>query len=130
MLKSFLSGLLACSGLVLGLAPPTSNPSLVSPQYDEPKCTLPQFDRDPSQRREEVASNHAGFLYGPPLIGNSSFFPNGTLGDQRVSADVAVFLQNAAFINKSIEDESGAVVQKVIQVRYIYSYSAADIEIN
>ena len=130
MLKPFLGGLLAFSGLVLGLAPPTSNPSLVSPQYVESKYSLPQFDHDPSQRREEVATNHAGFLYGAPLIGNSSFFPTGTLGEQRWKADVAVFMQNADFITKSIEDEQGAVVQKVTQVRYIYSYSAAGIEIS
>ena len=127
MLKSFLTSLFACSGLVLGLAPPTSNPSLLSPTYVEPKYTLPQFDRNSSQRRDEVASNHAGFLYGPPLIGNSSFFPNGTLGDQRVNADVDAFIQNAAFINQSIEAERGAVVQKVTQVllfTIIYSFSS------
>ena len=120
MSKSFLPGLFACSALVLGLAPPTSNPSLLSPTYVEPKYTLPQFDRDPSQRRDEVASNHAGFLYGPPLIGNSSFFPTGTLGGQRVNADVVAFTQNAAFITQSIEAERGAVVQKVTQVLYIF----------
>ena len=121
MLNLFLTGLFACSGLVLGLTPPTSDPSLLSPQYLEPKYTLPQFDRNPSQRHDEVALNHAGFLYGPPLIGNSSFFPKGTLGDQRVNADLVTFTQNAAFINHSIETEQGAVVQKVTQVLYIHS---------
>ena len=118
MSKSFLTGLFACSGLVLGLTPPTSNPSLLSPTYVESKYSLPQFDPNPSQRRDEVASNHAGFLYGPPLIGNSSFFPNGTLGVQRVNADVVAFEQNAVFITQSIEAERSAVVQKVTQVLY------------
>ena len=131
MSKSFLTTLFACSGLVLGSAPPPSNPSLVSPKYVEPKYSLPQFDRNPSQRLEEVALNHAGYLYGPSLIGNSSFFPNGTLGNQRVGADVNTFMLNAAFITTSIEDESGAVVQKVTQVRlpyytYIYSTSSGE----
>ena len=124
MSKSILTGLFACSGLVLGLTPPTSNPSLVSPTNVEPKYTLPQFDRNPSQRREEVASNHAGFLYGPSLIGNSSFFPAGTLGGQRVNADIAVFTENAAFITQSIEAERSAVVQKVTLVRNTYIYSS------
>ena len=122
MSKFFLTGLLVCCGLVLGLTPPTPDPSLISPKYVEPKYSLPQFDHNPSQRRNEVALNHAGFLYGPSLIGNSSFFPTGTLGDQRVNADVGAFLQNSAFINQSIEDERGAVVQKVTQVRYRYSH--------
>ena len=120
MSKSFLISLFACSGLVLGLAPPTSNPSLLSPTYVESKYSLPQFDPNPSQRRDEVASNHAGFLYGPPLIGNSSFFPAGTLGGQRVNADVVAFTQNAVFITQSIEAERSAVVQKVTQVLYIF----------
>ena len=130
MSKSLLTSLFACSGLVLGAAPPPSNPSLLNPTYVEPKYALPQFDRNPSQRRDEVASNHAGFLYGPPLIGNSSFFPNGTLGSQRVNADVAAFTQNAAFITQSIEAERGAVVQKVTQVTisiFIHSFSGRDI---
>ena len=116
MFTSFLTGLFACSGLVLGLAPPISNPALVSPKYVEPKYTLPQFDPNPSQRLAEVALNHAGFLYGPPLIGNSSFFPAGTLGGARVNEDVAAFIKNAANITQSIEAERGAVVQKVTQV--------------
>ena len=123
MSKFFLTSLLACSGLVLGLTPATSNPSLTSPKYVAPRYTLPQFDRNTSQRLHEVALNHAGFLYGPPLIGNSSFFPTGTLGDQRVNADVVAFTQNAAFITQSIEAEQGAVVQKVTQVCIMYSFS-------
>ena len=116
MFTSFLAGLFVWSGLVLGLAPPISNPALLSPKYVEPKYTLPQFDPNPSQRLEEVALNHAGFLYGPPLIGNSSFFPTGNLGGARVSEDVVAFVQNAASITQSIEAEQGAVVQKVTQV--------------
>ena len=123
MSKSLLTGLFAWSGLVLSLAPPTSDPSLLSPKFVESKYSLPQFDSNPSQRRDEVASNHAGFLYGSPLIGNSSFFPAGTLGGQRVNADVAAFTQNAAFITQSIEAERSAVVQKVTQVLYIDSSS-------
>lgn len=123
MSKSFLTGLLAYSGLVLGLAPQSSNPSLVSPKYVQPKYALPQFDHDPVQRRTEVILNHAGFLYGPSLIGNLSFFPTGTLGKQRVTADIALFMQDAAFTNQSIEDERGAVVQKVKQVICIHSFS-------
>lgn len=120
MFTSFLTVLFACSGLVLGLAPPISNPSLVSPKYVESSYSLPQLDPNPSQRRGEVALNHAGFLYGPPLIGNSSYFPTGTLGGPRVNEDVAAFLQNAAFITQSIEEERTAVVQKITQVLNVF----------
>ena len=120
MFTSFLASLFSCSGLVLGLAPPVSNPSLLSPKYVVAKYTLPQFDPNPSQRLDEVALNHAGFLYGPPLIGNSSFFPTGNLGNGQVTKDIAAFIKNAASISLSIEAERGAVVQKVTQVLYIF----------
>lgn len=127
MLRPILTGLFACGGLVLGAAPPPTNPSLVSPKYVAPKYSLPQFDPNPSQRLEEVALNHAGYLYSAPLIGNSSYFPNGTLGSQRVSADVAAFMQNAASITQSIEEERGAVVQKVTQVTLIIHLSSGNL---
>ena len=106
MLKFFLIGLFACSDVVLGLAPPIPNPSISSPRY-----ILPQLDPNPSQRAQEVALSRAGFLYGPPLIGNSSFFPTGQLGNQRVRADVDGFIRNAEFINQTITNESNGVIQ-------------------
>lgn len=121
MLNLFLIGLFARGDVVLGLTPPSSGPSISNPRY-----ILPQLDPNPSQRAQEVAINRAGFLYGPPLIGNSSFFPGGALGGQRVEADVAAFTQNAAFITQAIETESAPVIQKVTQV--INIQSTADTE--
>ncbi|KAL9586053.1 MAG: hypothetical protein Q9212_001143 [Teloschistes hypoglaucus] len=74
---------------------------------------LPQSDPNPAQRAAEIATERAGYLYGPSLIGNNSFFPTGTLGSQRVAADIAVFTANASYITKSIEEESGPVEQVV-----------------
>ena len=108
---SLLLGFLALDDVVQALAPSTSNPTISRPGY-----VLPQFDPNPLQRAQEVTVNHAGFLYGPPLIGNSSFFPAGTLGGQRVKADVVAFTKGAAFITQAIEKESPTVVQKVTQV--------------
>ena len=117
----FILELLACGGLVVGLVPSTPNQIVSSPRY-----VLPQLDPNPSQRAQEVATNHAGFVYGEPLIGNSSFFPDGKLGQQRVKADVAGFTQNAAFITQAIEQESPSVIQKITQVLSIYLI--ADVE--
>ena len=114
MLNILLIGLFICGDIVQGLAPPHSGPLLSSSGY-----ILPQLDPNPSQRAQEVAINYAGFLYGPPLIGNLSFFPAGTLGVQRVYADIEGFKQNAVFITEAIEKESGAVVQEITQVSNI-----------
>lgn len=115
MLVFLLIGLFALGDTVLGLASQSPNQILSSPGY-----TLPQLDPNPSLRAQEVAINHAGFLYGPPLIGNSSFFPAGKLGNQRVGTDVIAFQRNAAFITQSIEKESVAVVEKITKVLYIH----------
>ena len=113
MFTIFLLGLFAQALHVLGLAisPSSSQLSVLGPGY-----SIPQLDPDPSLRAQEVSFNRAGYSYGPPLIGNSSYFPTGTLGSQRVAADVSAFKQNAAFITKAIEAESGAVINKILKV--------------
>ena len=111
MLSFLLLGLSFQAGIVLGLNPGSSSSIISKPGY-----VLPQFDPNPSERSQEVAINHAGFLYDPPLIGNSSFFPGGALGSQRVNSDLSAFLQNAAFITKAIDDESGVVEDRVSKV--------------
>ncbi|KAL8704591.1 MAG: hypothetical protein Q9201_002238 [Fulgogasparrea decipioides] len=74
---------------------------------------LPQSDPYPSQRAAEVATDRAGYLYGPPLLGNSSFFPAGTLGSQRVKDDVTLFTKDAAYITESIEKDMIPVEQLI-----------------
>ena len=120
MFGILLLGLSAQALNVLGLAvsPSSSQLSASGPRY-----SLPQLDRDPSLRAQEVSLNRAGYLYGPPLIGNSSYFPIGTLGRQRVAADVNAFKHNAVFITKAIDAESGAVVDKIAKVLQLITQS-------
>ena len=101
-------------GIVVGLVPP---PPLPVAQNSGDGYSLPQFDPNPSQRAQEVATSQAGYLYGLSLIGNSSFFPAGPLGSRKIASDVAAFEQNAAFITEAIEKESGAVIDKINQVQ-------------
>lgn len=114
MLLYHLLGLSIRVSIVLGLTPSSPSSIFASSGY-----ILPQFDPNPTQRGQEVALNHAGYLYGPSLIGNSSYFPAGRLGAQRVAADVVAFRQNAAFITESIEAERGAVEARIIQVNRV-----------
>lgn len=100
-------------GLVAALPPPLPLP--LAPDTKD-GYSLPQYDPNPSQRAQEVASSHAGYLYGPSLIGNSSFFPSGPLGNQRVASDVVGFERNAAFITEAIEKESEAVIDTIKRV--------------
>ena len=111
MLRFLLLGLSFQTGAVLSLSPGSSSSILSKSGY-----VLPQFDPNPSERSQEVAINHAGFLYGPPLIGNSSYFPGGALGRQRINSDILAFQENAALITQSIHDESGAVEERITKV--------------
>jgi len=45
---------------------------------------LPMYDNEPEKRRKEIEEKRKGFLYGKSLLGNSSYFPTGTLGDAMV----------------------------------------------
>ncbi|KAL6720873.1 hypothetical protein ACLMJK_002798 [Lecanora helva] len=110
MLRLLCLGLLTLQVEVLGLAPPPSPQAISNQGY-----VLPQFDPNPSQRAQEVAINHAGYLYDPPLIGNSSYFPGGKLGTFRWGQDIKEFLGNAAFITNAIEEERIPVVEKITQ---------------
>lgn len=74
---------------------------------------LPQLDPNLLSRQQEVVAGRAGYRYGPSLLGNSSFFPTGPLGDQRVAADVALFTKNATYITLSIEKETPPVEEAV-----------------
>ncbi|KAL8694933.1 MAG: hypothetical protein Q9218_000504 [Villophora microphyllina] len=98
--------------LALTHALPSRGSSRINPS--NATYVLPQSDPNPSQRAAEIAIDRAGYLYGPPLLGNNSFFPTGPLGNQRVAADIAVFTANASYITESIEKEAGPVEQAIM----------------
>ena len=121
MLKHFLLGLSARFFLVHCIGPDSQSSISQSSAY-----SLPQFDKNPTLRAQEVSINHAGFLYGPPLIGNNSFFPGGKLGSKRVASDVVAFKENAAFITQAVEKESGPVIAKITKALDLVVRHVAD----
>ncbi|KAI3318403.1 Lipoxygenase [Xylariaceae sp. AK1471] len=66
---------------------------------------LPVEDPDPSSRRKEVKYRQAGFLYGPSLLGNSSFFPSGPLGDALVQQHQDQWYKDAGWLVRTVEEE-------------------------
>ncbi len=54
---------------------------------DTQPLALPMSSGDPAQRAQEIQLKRQGYLYGPSVMGNSSFFPTGTLGDAMVQRD-------------------------------------------
>lgn len=74
---------------------------------------LPMFDKNPSSRAEEISSNRNGYLYGPSLLGNLSYYPNGTLGNALVQQDVEYYLLDVAVQAASVGNDSAKVLEAI-----------------
>lgn len=74
------------------------------------------FDPNPAKRTAEIQNNRAGYQYGPSLMGNSSFFPTGALGDQLVKNEVNQWHQDYTPMILTIESEAGPVGETVLTV--------------
>lgn len=74
---------------------------------------LPMFDQNTSARAAEITRNRAGYLYGPSLIGNTSYFPSGTLGDALVEQDLAYFELDFAVQESLVLNDSAAVLEAI-----------------
>lgn len=129
MLKSIFS-LLAVLRLILALPQSSQNGSQYfnASSYQNPSryfntsslvngsYYLPTFDSNPAKRTTEIQSNQAGYLYGPSLMGNSSFFLTGTLGDQLVANEVDQWHQDYTPVILTIENEAGPVEETILTV--------------
>jgi len=76
-------------------------------------ATLPQADKDKSARAKEVAASRVGFVYGPSLIGQAAFFPNGTLGNARTKADYALWMLDRAVIDAAVQSDAALTGQAI-----------------
>lgn len=90
------------------LSQESSQPSNGSIVGSPPNKTyfLPMFDPGPLERAEELKRNQAGYLYGPSLIGNTSYFLTGTLGNELVAKDLALWEHDAVNIQEAIAKDA------------------------
>jgi len=72
--------------------------------FDLPKlpASIPQNDRLSKVRAATVLARNLGHKYGPSLIGQASFYPNGTLGILRVQGDMALWSKDREEIDKRV----------------------------
>lgn len=80
-----------------------------NPDEEQGKFTLPIKDHSPSMRVLEVEQKRQGYLYGPSLLGNTSWFPTGVLGKAMVQQHVDQWLQDASWLTSVVEEEMNAV---------------------
>lgn len=48
--------------------------------------TLPQYSTNGTARVADIETKRGGWLYGPSIAGNTSFYPTGALGDAAAEA--------------------------------------------
>ncbi|KAK0103807.1 hypothetical protein ONS95_005806 [Cadophora gregata] len=76
-------------------------------------ASLPQFSNS-TARLEAINTKREGWLYGPSLLGNASFFPTGSLGTARMQTDMALFAAESAYISPKAQADLAAVQSAVL----------------
>ena len=80
------------------------------------KYVIPVFDPKPSDRADEIKRNRKGYLYGASLIGNTSYFPTGDLGDPMVKEHLDLWYKDAAWVSQKVVDEYQSVAATISSV--------------
>ena len=92
-----------------------------NPGEEQGKFTLPIEDNSPSMRVLDIEQKRQGFLYGPSLLGNTSWFPTGTLGKAMVQQHMDQWLQDASWLTSVVEEEMNAAAATLKKASSIYS---------
>ncbi|KXH64208.1 manganese lipoxygenase [Colletotrichum salicis] len=87
---------------------PVSTRTPVPTQY-----TLPNEDSDFSSRADEIKLKQQDIIYGEPLIGDTSFFPNGSLGTQISLRDQSLWLKDSEPVAQYAISESAAALEDI-----------------
>lgn len=95
----------------LGLGP-------VDPGDGGPRMVLPIFDSEPLRRRREIERKQEGFLYGTSLLGNTSYFPSGDLGNAMVQRDQEEWYADAEWLKDAVYRDAELAGQALYKVRY------------
>ena len=74
------------------------------------------FDPNPAARAVEIKDNREGYVYQPPLLGNSSFFLGGPKGSQLVESDISLWTNDATPRRAKVKDEAVLVRQSLAAV--------------
>ena len=86
------------------------------PDDGRTRFSLPLYDGALSSRVAEIELKRQGFLYGPSLLGNTSYFPTGPLGSAMAQQHVDQWLQDAKWLTRTVEAESVAATTELDRV--------------
>lgn len=99
-----LKGSLTCSAFPLSQYL-ISTQQRISFVHDSQRFSPPVSDVYWADRHKEIRSNREGYLYGPPLLGNTSYFPTGVLGDARVLQDKELWFRDVQYLTDDVYEE-------------------------
>lgn len=88
----------------------------VSAPHGQNKMVLPIFDDEPYQRNREIERKQLGYLYGESLLGNTSYFPSGSLGSSMVQEHQTQWYSDAEWLKNAVYTDaasSAAALEKV-----------------
>ncbi len=77
---------------------------------------LPTYDFAPVARQQQVTEHREGYIYGPSLLGNLSFFPTGALGDALVAEELELLFEELEIFQSIIDLEAQEVVTALSKV--------------
>ena len=69
------------------------------------RFVLPFSDSSWADRFLDIRRNRDGYQYGPPLLGNTSFFLTGILGEARVRNDKQLWFRDVQYITENVNEE-------------------------
>ena len=89
---------------------------------------LPMYDSAPSDRQQQLAEHREGYIYGPSLLGNMSFFPTGSLGDALVAEELDLFFEEGDIFQSIIDLEAQEVITTLAKAcdSKLYVYAQAN----
>lgn len=93
-------------------------PSHVLPSDHNAKFTLPVHDTTPRDRISEIRLAREGYKYGPPLLGNTSYYPTGSLGDAMAARDAAEWYRDAEDITNDVYPDIKEAATAITKVCY------------
>ena len=85
---------------------------------EEENFKLPMFDADQLGRAYEIGQKRRGYLYGKSLLGNTSYFPTGFLGEAMVQQHQRDWYNDSTEVVNLVNEESAATaaaLEKVIR---------------
>lgn len=69
------------------------------------QTNIPQNECNATARAQAILVKRQGYLYGPSLIGDASFFPTGNLADVMIQTAIAQFEQDETVLTYEINSD-------------------------